>query len=60
MKKIVEFFRGKKTYIIALVVAAVGISSSLGHPMPDWVLQVLAALGLITLRAGVDNAINKE
>ena len=55
-----ESIQGKKTYIIAAVVALLGIVQGiLGIEIPgvelgdNWIMTVLGALGLGTLRAGV-------
>ena len=51
-----KFLKGKKTYIIALVVGLLAAAQSLGYPIPDWVYAILGAAGLGTLRAGVSNS----
>ena len=53
LNKLTDFFKGNRTYLIALVGAAVGIAGALGYAVPQGVLEVLAFLGLYTLRAGV-------
>lgn len=46
MTKVIEFLRGKKTYIIGALMIALGLLQSDNN-------LVLEGLGLITLRAGV-------
>lgn len=48
---------GKKTYVVAVLVAALGVLQGLEiFTVPDGVYAVLGALGLGTLRAGVSKA----
>ena len=47
------FFNGKKTYITAAIAAAVAVAQALGHPVPDYVLTLLGALGLYGLRSAI-------
>lgn len=51
--KLGKFFDGKKTYIIAFVVAVEAGLRAFGVEIPGWVDTVLAALGLATVRAAV-------
>lgn len=53
MKKIIKYLSGKKTYITAIVIGIVAAAKQLGYEVPDGVLEILAALGLISLRAGI-------
>ena len=53
MNKILEFLKGKKTYINALLIGACAAAQALGYPIPEWVYGILGALGLVTLRAGI-------
>ena len=49
-----EWLKGKKTYITAIVYAiAVALNETGVYVVPEYVFQILAAIGLITLRAGV-------
>ena len=51
-----DFLKGRKTYITAIVYAIAAVLDQTGtYTVPDLVFQVLAALGLITLRMGVAN-----
>jgi len=56
MKKVLNFLSGKKTYIIAVVIAALNIAVAYGWITPDHLATiniVLAALGVSALRASV-------
>ena len=53
--KVIEFLKGKKTYILAVVVAVLGTLQGTGvFTVPDALWPVIAALGLTTLRSGVN------
>lgn len=56
MNAIIEFLSGKKTYIIALVVAIIGLLQACGVELPDSVLTILAAFGLASVKAAVKKA----
>lgn len=48
-----DWLKGKKTYIVAAgIFAAYGLSG-LGFIVPEWVYGMLGALGLGAIRAGV-------
>jgi len=53
MDKLLALLNGKKTYLIAIVAAGLAFCASMGIVVPEWVMQLLAALGLATLRAAV-------
>lgn len=53
MKAIIEFLRGKKTYIVAVLTIALGI---LQHNNE----MVLQGVGFITLRLGITKAIDNS
>jgi hypothetical protein len=53
MDKLLAFLNGKKTYLIAIVAAGMAFCASMGIVIPEWVMQLLAALGLATLRSAV-------
>ena len=57
MKKILDFLRGKKTYVVALVVIAATVCKANGIDIPDWVWGVLAGTGLITSRAAIQSIV---
>ena len=50
-----NILNGKKTYIAAAIAAGVAAAQVLGYEVPEYVLTLLAALGLY----GVRNAIGK-
>lgn len=54
-----DFIRGKKTYIVALIMAVVAALKIFGVIEPatyDGIMGALAALGFGALRAGVEKA----
>ena len=53
MQELANFLSGKKTYVIAIAVGVLAGLNAYGFVVPDYVYQILAALGLGTLRAGV-------
>ena len=61
---ILTWLKGKKTYIIALVIMVIASLQAFDIFMvPEWAWAVLAALGLSSIRAGVtkvEDAIKPE
>jgi hypothetical protein len=56
MTNVLEWLKGKKTYITAIVYGVASILNETGIlVVPDLAFQLLAAFGLITLRAGVSD-----
>ena len=54
MNKILSWLSGKKTYITAIVYAIASVLDETGTcQIPAVVFQLLAAIGLITLRQGI-------
>ena len=53
MNKAKEFMAGKKTYIVGLTFLLVAVCGYMGWEIPNNLTEILAGLGLITLRAGV-------
>jgi len=52
--KVLAFLDGKKTYILAGAMLALGCAEGMGwFSVPEWVWPIAAAMGLTTLRAGV-------
>jgi hypothetical protein len=51
MAKILEWLKGKKSYIVAIILGIEAALQSLGINIPGWVTTLLAALGLGALRA---------
>lgn len=55
MNEIIEFLKGKKTYIITVAMVFLGVLQGLGvFALPEAVWVVLAGLGLAFIRAGVN------
>lgn len=48
-----DFMRGKKTYLVAAVAAASAAAEALGHPVPQWLWPLLGAAGLTTVRSAI-------
>jgi hypothetical protein len=49
-----EWLKGKKTYITAIVYAVATVLNELGiYVVPEYIFGVLASIGFITLRAGI-------
>lgn len=53
MNKIIDFVRGKRTYIVAGVTFIVGGLQALGYPIPEYVYALLGATGLYTVRKAI-------
>lgn len=53
MQAILDFLSGKKTYIVAFIVAIEAGLQFLGIQIPGWVDTALAAIGLTTVRAAI-------
>ena len=52
-----EWLKGKKTYITAILYAVAAVLNETGvYVVPELAFQVLASIGLITLRSGVKSA----
>jgi len=55
MIKTIKFLKGKKTYIVAVAIAVLGVLQGTGlFTLPEAVWPVLAAVGLTTIRSGVN------
>ena len=48
-----DILNGKKTYIAAAIAAAVAAAQVLGYEIPEYVLTLLAALGLYGVRSAI-------
>lgn len=44
---------GKRTYIVAIIGAILGLLTAFGVVIPEWVYAILAAIGLGSLRAAI-------
>jgi hypothetical protein len=53
MAKLIEWLKGKKTYIVAIVAAVTGVLQAFGVVIPEYVYAVLAALGISAVRAAI-------
>lgn len=55
MDKFLALIEGKKTYIVAIVAGALGAWQALnpGTPVPEWLLLILASLGLGAVRSAI-------
>jgi hypothetical protein len=60
LSKVLIWLRGKKTHITGLVIGLTGVLKYYGIDIPEGVFEVLAGLGLITLRKGVEDAKNES
>jgi small-conductance mechanosensitive channel len=56
MQAILEFLSGKKTYIVAVVVAVIGLLQACGVDLPESVITILAAFGLASVKSAVKKA----
>ncbi len=55
MNDLLEALKGKKTYLITALVVILGALQGLDvFIMPDWSWPIIGAIGLGTLRAGVN------
>ena len=53
--KVIEFLKGKKTYIVAVVIAVLGVLQGTGlFTLPEAVWPIVGSLGLATMRSGVN------
>ena len=54
LEKLGNALQGKKTYIVALLIAAGAAAMSLGVVIPEIVWPILGALGLGAVRSALD------
>ena len=47
------WMKGYRTYLSAAAIAAVALANAFGYYVPEWVIGVLGAAGLGSLRAAV-------
>lgn len=60
MKAVMEFMKGKRTYIVAIAMLILGALQGLDiFIMPEWGCGILGAVGLGALRAGVNTVAEK-
>ena len=50
-----EFLAGKKTYIVAFLIATLGLLEAFGVNLPEWATYILAAAGVTTTRMAITN-----
>jgi len=53
VKTVNEYLQGKKTYIVAVLIAVIELLNQSGVEIPEWVLPVLAILGLGAVRSAI-------
>lgn len=56
MESFLTFLQGKKTYIVALTVAILAGLHALNIVVPDYIMQLLGALGLATVRDAINTS----
>ena len=57
MQKILNILDGKKTYIVAVVIAVLNLAVAFGWISPEYMVQInliLGALGISTIRAAIN------
>lgn len=60
MKTVIEFLKGRKSYLIGIAIAVIGVLDGTGvFVIPEYVWPILAAAGLGALRSGISD-ISKE
>lgn len=58
MKRLIDFLKGKKTYVVAVIMAVVNLAVAFGYISPEHLTQiniVLVALGLGAVRDAIGN-----
>ena len=53
IKKAIDWLAGKKTYIIAVIVAGLAVANYYGVAIPEYVWLILNAAGLGAIRASM-------
>jgi len=49
-----DFLKGKKTYIMTLITAGLGLAAAFGVVIPEWLWAIDAAMFGGAMRAGVE------
>lgn len=49
-----DFLKGKRTYLVAAVAGALAVAQSLGYEVPPFVYALLGSLGLATTRSAIN------
>lgn len=56
MEKALTFLKGKKTYLIGIAIAVLGVLDGTGvFVIPEYVWPILAAAGIGTMRSGISD-----
>ena len=53
MAKFTEWLKGKKTYIIAMLIGLDAAAQAMGYTVPGYIYAILGALGLGFTRAAI-------
>ena len=53
MAKLIEWLKGKKSYLVAIVVGLLAALQSLGVAIPEYIYALLAAFGIAAVRASI-------
>ncbi len=56
MNKVLDFINGKKTYIVAVIVAATAVAQAFGIVIPEWVYTLEGAAGLGAVRVAISKS----
>ena len=56
MGKLFELLDGKKSYIVALIVAVLAVLVAFGIAVPPWVYQILLAFGIVAGKSALKKA----
>jgi hypothetical protein len=56
MNKLIEWLKGKKTYITAIIIGILAALNSLGVVVPEWVYLLISAAGLGAVRSAIKRA----
>lgn len=60
MKKVWTFLSGKKTYLVGILIAVLGVLEGTGtFTIPEYVWPILAAAGLGFMRSGINKVSNE-
>ena len=51
-----DFLKGKKSYLVAIAVAIIAGLQAYGIVIPEYTYAILGALGLGTIRAGIEKS----
>ena len=56
MTAMIDFLRGKKSYLIAFAAAVTAASQALGYTIPDWIYVLEASLFGFSVRAAISRS----